>query len=91
MSYLFDGTNLDQIFAPVKAAGSSNTDYELNSTDFNSIYQRLGTYSNLKYWNPTLYFTNNTDLQDVFEFNLIGDTDAGYGTYPITNGVLIYI
>jgi len=53
MSYLLNETNLDSIFSPIKSPGPSNTDYELNNEDFNQLYQRLGTYSNLKYWDST--------------------------------------
>ena len=91
MSYLLNGTNLNQIFDPVKSNELSNTGYEFDNKDFNAIYQTLGTYSNLKYWNSTQYYTNQTDLNNLFQFKLITGTDAGYNTFPITNGVLIYI
>ena len=101
MNYLLnDNINLDTIFKSLTAGDtkSDTTNYKSDNKDFNDLYQPLGTYSNLKYWTNTNYkvsssdSTGSTDLKDIFEFNLIKDTDSTtYRTFPINDGVLIYI
>jgi hypothetical protein len=98
MSYLLnDNINLDTIFKSLTAGNSDTTNYKSDNKDFNDLYQPLGTYSNLKYWTDTNYKVSSTDLTDIFEFKLINSTDnttsygVNYITFPIDNGVLIYI
>ena len=98
MDYLLlDDTSLNTIFKSVTSGNSVITNYESDDKDFNELYQPLGVLSNLKYWTNTDYDVNSTDLKDIFEFKLINSTDnttsygGTYGTFPIDNGVLIYI